>query len=37
MAMAQGHALEMDDERLLRKINSNFWKPEYRLYKRVSS
>ena len=37
IAMAQGHALEMDDERLLRKINSNFWKPEYRLYKRVSS
>ncbi len=37
MAMAQGHALEMDDERLMRKINSNFWKPEYRLYKRVSS
>jgi malate dehydrogenase (oxaloacetate-decarboxylating) len=37
MAMSQGHALEMDDERLLRKINSNFWKPEYRLYKRVSS
>ena len=37
MAMTQGHALEMDDERLLRKINSNFWKPEYRLYKRVSS
>jgi len=37
MAMAQGHALEMDDEHLMRKINSNFWKPEYRLYKRVSS
>lgn len=37
LAMAQGHALEMDDERLMRKINSNFWKPEYRLYKRVSS
>ncbi len=37
MAMTQGHALEMDDERLMRKINSNFWKPEYRLYKRVSS
>lgn len=37
IAMAQGHALEMDDERLMRKINSNFWKPEYRLYKRVSS
>lgn len=36
IAMAQGHALEMDDERLMRKINSNFWKPEYRLYKRVS-
>ncbi len=37
MAMQQGYALEMDDERLKRKINANFWKPEYRQYKRVSS
>jgi len=37
MAMQQGFALEMDDESLLRKIEANFWKPEYRQYKRVSS
>lgn len=37
MAMQQGYALEMDDESLTRKIESNFWKPQYRQYKRVSS
>ena len=37
VAMAQGHALELTDEQLLRKIDANFWKPEYRQYKRVSS
>ena len=37
MAMQQGHALDVDDATLLRKIEANFWKPEYRHYKRVSS
>lgn len=37
MAMSQGLALEMDDQLLKRKINDNFWKAEYRQYKRVSS
>lgn len=37
MAMQQGHALEMDDEQLQAKINSNFWRSEYRQYKRVSN
>ena len=36
VAMAQGHALEMEDDLLNAKINANFWKPEYRQYKRVS-
>ena len=36
VAMSQGHALEMEDEVLQAKINANFWKPEYRQYKRVS-
>ena len=36
VAMRQGHALELDDAALLRKIDANFWKPEYRQYKRVS-
>jgi malate dehydrogenase (oxaloacetate-decarboxylating) len=37
VAMRQGFALELDDAALLRKIEANFWKPEYRQYKRVSS
>lgn len=37
VAMRQGYALELDDAALLRKIDANFWKPEYRQYKRVSS
>lgn len=37
MAMQEGHALEMDDEHLTGKINSNFWRPEYRQYKRTSN
>lgn len=37
MAMQQGVAAELDDESLLRKIEANFWKPQYRQYKRVSS
>lgn len=36
VAMRQGYALELDDAALLRKIDANFWKPEYRQYKRVS-
>lgn len=36
VAMRQGYALELDDATLLRKIEANFWKPEYRHYKRVS-
>lgn len=36
VAMRQGYALELDDAALLRKIEANFWKPEYRQYKRVS-
>lgn len=37
MAMQQGHALEMDDDQLKAKIHSNFWRSEYRQYKRVSN
>jgi malate dehydrogenase (oxaloacetate-decarboxylating) len=37
VAMAQGHALELDDATLSRKIEANFWRPAYRQYKRVSS
>ncbi len=37
IAMAQGHALELDDATLRRKIEANFWRPAYRQYKRVSS
>lgn len=36
VAQAQGHALEVPDEMLLERIESNFWRPEYRRYKRVS-
>lgn len=36
VAMQQGHALVLSDELLEKKIESNFWKPEYRPYKRVS-
>lgn len=37
MAMQQGHSLEMDDDQLKAKIHSNFWRSEYRQYKRVSN
>ncbi len=37
VAMAQGHALEMDDDVLKAKISANYWRPEYRQYKRVSA
>ena len=36
VAMAQGLALELSDEALKESIERNFWKPEYRPYKRVS-
>ncbi|MFW8591696.1 NAD-dependent malic enzyme [Glaciecola sp. 2405UD65-10] len=36
VAMAQELALTVSDEVLLAKIESNFWKAEYRPYKRVS-
>lgn len=36
VAMQQGHALEISDEQLQQRIADNFWKPEYRRYKRVS-
>ena len=36
IAQKQCLALEISDEELLQKIERNFWKPEYRQYKRVS-
>ncbi|MDC8832125.1 NAD-dependent malic enzyme [Alteromonas gilva] len=36
VAMEQGLALEQTDENLLASIESNFWRAEYRPYKRVS-
>ncbi|MGM0526382.1 MAG: NAD-dependent malic enzyme [Pseudomonadota bacterium] len=36
VAQQEGSALEIDDELLLQRIEDNFWKPEYRFYKRVS-
>ncbi|MEH6583346.1 MAG: NAD-dependent malic enzyme [Halioglobus sp.] len=37
VAMQQGHALEMSDERLRDTIEELYWTPEYRRYKRSSS
>jgi len=37
VAMQQGLALEIDDNLLQQRIENNFWKPEYRHYRRVSS
>ncbi len=34
VAMTQGHALEQSDEMLSQSIDSNFWRPQYRPYKR---
>lgn len=34
LAQTQGLALEISDEELLKNIDRNFWKPEYRAYKR---
>lgn len=36
VAQQQGLALEITDELLHQRIESNFWQPEYRRYKRVS-
>lgn len=36
IAIAQGHALAIDDEMLRAKIERNFWLPHYRDYRRVS-
>lgn len=36
VAFKQGHALPLSDEQLEQKITQNFWKPEYRQYRRVS-
>ena len=36
VAMEQDLALEISDEVLIRKIESNFWEAEYRPYKRTS-
>ncbi|WP_281555946.1 NAD-dependent malic enzyme [Thalassomonas sp. RHCl1] len=36
LAMKQGLALELSDEMLTEKIERNFWKPEYREYRRIS-
>jgi malate dehydrogenase (oxaloacetate-decarboxylating) len=36
VAMQQGLALEVADDILLKRIDNNFWSPEYRPYKRVS-
>ena len=35
LAQQQGLALETSDELLLERIEANFWKPEYREYRRV--
>ncbi len=37
VAIQQGLALEIDDNLLQQRIENNFWKPEYRHYRRVSS
>ena len=36
VAQKQGVALEIDDNTLQQRIEDNFWKPQYRHYKRVS-
>jgi malate dehydrogenase (oxaloacetate-decarboxylating) len=36
VAYKQGLALELTDDELLAKIEHNFWKPEYRQYRRTS-
>ena len=36
VAFEQNHAMRLDDENLLAKIERNFWQPEYRKYRRSS-
>lgn len=36
VAQEQGHALEISDEMLEQRISANYWKADYRDYKRVS-
>ncbi|RUO30154.1 NAD-dependent malic enzyme [Aliidiomarina sanyensis] len=36
VAQEQGHALELPDDVLEQRIDDQFWKPQYRQYKRVS-
>jgi len=36
VAQQQGYALKMSDEKLLQRIEDNFWQPEYRQYRRAS-
>ncbi|MDN3652081.1 NAD-dependent malic enzyme [Thalassotalea ponticola] len=36
IAIEQGLALEVSDEQLLQSIEDNYWKPEYRQYKRTT-
>jgi malate dehydrogenase (oxaloacetate-decarboxylating) len=36
VAYEQGLALELTDDELLINIEENFWKPEYRQYRRTS-
>lgn len=37
VAMKQGLALEIDDVQLQERIENNFWRPEYRQYRRISN
>ena len=37
IAIEQGHALQITDEKLREKIAKNFWTPQYRDYRRVST
>ncbi|CAM3817651.1 NAD-dependent malic enzyme [Rheinheimera salexigens] len=37
VAQQQGLALDVDDEVLKQRIEANFWRPEYRQYKRISA
>lgn len=36
VAVEEGRAYQFSDEQLLERINKNFWRPEYRRYRRIS-
>ena len=36
IAIEQGYALDISDEKISQKIEKNFWRPEYRQYRRVT-